>query len=83
MCIGRNSIVFIVTYRRTCHEEAQRPSHVVNGGKVPNSEDNTINEDERSNQVAKYRTLPDFHEDDAKNEVEELSQEVEALIKVY
>ncbi len=64
-------------------KEAQHPSHVVNGGKVPNSEDNTTSEDERSNQVAKYRTLLDFHEDDAKNEAKELSQEVEALIKVY
>jgi hypothetical protein len=27
--------------------------------------------------------LPNFHDDDAKNEVEESNQEVEALIKVY
>ncbi len=64
-------------------KEAQHPSHIVDGGKVPNSEDNTTSEDERSNQVAKDRTLPDFHEDDAKSEAEELNQEVEALIKVY
>jgi len=37
----------------------------------------------KMNQVAKDRTLLDFHENDAKSEVEESSQEVETLIKVY
>jgi hypothetical protein len=47
-------------------KEAQHPSHIVNGGKVPNNEDNTISEDERSNQVAEDKTLLDFREDGAK-----------------
>jgi hypothetical protein len=64
-------------------KEAQHPSHIVNGGKVPNNEDNTTSEDERSNQIVEDRTLLDFHEDGAKNEAKESSQEVEALIKVY
>jgi hypothetical protein len=64
-------------------KEAQHPSHVVDGGKVPNNEDNITSENERSNQVARDRTLLDFHEDGAKNEAKELNQEVEALIKVY
>jgi hypothetical protein len=64
-------------------KEAQHPSHVVNGRKIPNSEDNTISEDERSNQVVEDRTLLDFHEDGAKIEAKESNQEVEAPIKVY
>jgi len=58
-------------------KEAQHSSYVVNGGKVPD------NENERSNQVAKDITLPNFHETKEKNEAEELSQEAKAPIKVY
>ncbi len=64
-------------------EEAQHPSHVVDGGKVPNSENSIASENQRSNQVAKDRTLPNFHENDTKSEAEVSSKEVEAPIKVY
>jgi hypothetical protein len=83
MCIRRSSIVFIITCERPITKEAQHPIHIVDGGKVPNNENSITSENERSNQVAKDRTLLDFHEDDAKSEVEESSQEVEAPIKVY
>jgi hypothetical protein len=64
-------------------KEAQHPSQVINGRKIPNNEDNTNSEDERSNQVAEDKTLLNFHEDGAKNETKESSQEVEAPNNVY
>jgi hypothetical protein len=48
-------------------KEAQHPSQVINGRKIPNNEDNTTSEDERSNQVAEDKTLLNFHEDGARN----------------
>jgi hypothetical protein len=77
MCTRRNSIVFTITCKRTYHQRNTTSKSIVDGGKIFN------NKNERSNQVAKDRTLLDFHEDDAKSEVEESSQEVEAPIKVY
>lgn len=64
-------------------KEAQHLSHIVDGGKFSTNQDNTTSEDERSNQVVENRTLLDFHENGAKNEAKESSQEVEAWIKVY
>jgi hypothetical protein len=54
-------------------KETQHLSHIVNGGKVPNNENNTTSEDERSNQIVEDRTVLDFHEDGAKNEAKESS----------
>lgn len=64
-------------------KEGQHPIHIVDGGNVLDIEDNITSGNERSNQVAKDRTLLTFHEDDLENEVEESRQEVESLIKVY
>jgi hypothetical protein len=83
MCIERNSIVFTITCKRTCHEGSTTSKSYCRWRKILNNEDNTTSEDERSNQVAENRTLLDFHESGAKNEVKESSQEVEARIKVY
>lgn len=57
MCIRRSSIVFIITCERPITKEAQHPIHIVDGGKVPNNENSITSENERSNQVAKDRTL--------------------------